>query len=74
MLYGGSESAAGALRLALEINRISKTPLQVFSQGVRSECESQLLSQDFSEAQIKSLDWQIFNGGRYRFINCTYFA
>jgi hypothetical protein len=63
VLYGGSKSAAGALRLALEINSISKAPLQVFSQGVRSEFESQLLSQGFSEAQIESFDWQFWTEG-----------
>lgn len=63
VLYGGSENAAGALRLAMEINRVSNAPLQIFGQGDRGEFETQLLSQGFSEEQIKSFDWQFWAAG-----------
>ena len=63
VLYGGSDSAAGALRLALEINRLSNAPLQVFSQGDRGDLESQLSAQGFSEEQIESFDWQFWVEG-----------
>jgi len=63
VLYGGSDNAAGALRLALEINRLCNAPLQIFSQGDRDELEGQLLMQGFSASQIKSFDWQFLGGG-----------
>lgn len=63
VLYGGSDSAAGALRLALEIQRTSKAPLQIFSQGSRCELETQLLSQGFSAEQIGSFDWRFWGEG-----------
>jgi len=63
VLYGGSDNAAGALRLALEINRISNAPLQIFSQGDRGELEAQLLTQGFSAEQIHSFDWRFLGDG-----------
>jgi nucleotide-binding universal stress UspA family protein len=63
VLYGGSDNAAGALRLALEINRRCNAPLQIFSQGERSEFETQLLAQGFAQAQIEAFDWQFFAAG-----------
>jgi len=63
VLYGGSDNAAGALRLALEINRICNAPLQIFSQGDRGEFETQLMAQGFPAEQIESFDWQFFGEG-----------
>lgn len=63
VLYGGSENAAGALRLALEINRVSKAPLQLFSQGDRNKLEAQLGSQGFTAEQIESFDWTFWPDG-----------
>lgn len=63
VLYGGSDNAAGALRLALEINRVCNAPLQVFSQGDQGEFEAQLQAQGFSAEQIKSFDWQFLADG-----------
>jgi len=63
VLYGGSDNAAGALRLALEVNRTSNAPLKVFSQGDRSEFESQLLLQGFSKEKIESFDWEFWTEG-----------
>ncbi len=63
VLYGGSDNAAGALRLALEINRICNAPLQLFSQGGRSELEQCLHQQGFTTGQIQSFDWQFLEAG-----------
>ena len=63
VLYGGSDNAAGALRLALEISRSCNAPLQLFSQGDRTEFEAQLLTQGFSAEQINSFDWQFLGDG-----------
>jgi hypothetical protein len=63
VLYGGSDNAAGALRLALEINRRSNAPLQIFSQGERSDLEKQLQQQGFPAAQIQTFNWQFFGDG-----------
>jgi len=63
VLYGGSDNAAGALRLALDINQMCNAPLQIFSQGDRDELKLQLLSQGFAERQIESFDWQFLGAG-----------
>ncbi len=63
VLYGGSDSAAGALRLALKIQQLSNAALQLFSQGDRPELESRLLGQGFTPEQIEALDWQFFDEG-----------
>jgi nucleotide-binding universal stress UspA family protein len=63
VLYGGSDNAAGALRLALEMNRKCNAPLQIFSQGDRDELKQQLLSQGFAAEQIESFDWQFLGDG-----------
>jgi len=63
VLYGGSDSAAGALRLALEIHQRCNAPLQIFSQGERFELEARLLEQGFSAGQIEGFDWQFFEAG-----------
>ncbi len=61
VLYGGSDNAAGALRLALEVQKRSGFPLQVFSQGKRPELEQQLAQQGFTETQINSLHWTFWD-------------
>ncbi len=63
VLYGGSDNAAGALRLALEINRTCNAPLQIFSQGERRELELALQQQGFSAEQIQQFDWQFWGEG-----------
>lgn len=63
VLYGGSDNAAGALRLACEIRRRTNTPLQVFSQGARSELAARLLEQGFSKEQIEDFEWIFFAAG-----------
>ena len=63
VLYGGSKNAAGALRLALKMNQLSNAPLQLFSQGDKTELEAQLLVQGFTEGQIKAFDWQFLADG-----------
>ena len=63
VLYGGSDNAAGALRLALKLNQLSNAPLQIFSQGDRSELESRLLAQGFAAQQIAGFDWQFLADG-----------
>ncbi len=63
VLYGGSDNAAGALRLALKLNQLCNAPLQLFSQGDRQELEARLLAQGFVEAQIKAFDWQFLAEG-----------
>lgn len=63
VLYGGSDNAAGALRLALEIHQTSNAPLQIFSQGERQELTAQLQSQGFSAKQVESFDWKFFAAG-----------
>ncbi|PLY01436.1 MAG: universal stress protein UspA [Desulfuromonas sp.] len=63
VLYGGSDNAAAALRLALEIRRRSNTPLRIFSQGSRREFEVQMLDQGFSGELVASLDWTFWSAG-----------
>ncbi len=63
VLYGGSDIAAAALRLGLEIHKRSGFPLRVFSRGERSELEMRLTQQGFSSSQINSLDWHFWAGG-----------
>ena len=63
VLYGGSNSAAGALRLALKMQQLSNAPLQLFSQGDRVELESRLLGQGFARQQIEAFDWQFLDEG-----------
>ncbi|WP_020677570.1 universal stress protein [Geopsychrobacter electrodiphilus] len=63
VFYGGSDNAAGALRLALEINRRCNAPLQIFSQGDRIELKIQLIRQGFAETQIEAFDWQFLGDG-----------
>lgn len=63
VLYGGSESAAGALRLAVELNRICNAPLQVFSQGEPHDLERRMLEQGFSAEQIRGFDWKFLEEG-----------
>lgn len=63
VLYGGSENAAAALRLAFEIHQLTNAPLQVFSQGERKDLEVQLANQGFSEVQVRSLEWVFWGEG-----------
>lgn len=63
VLYGGSDNAAGALRLALDLHRRCDAPLQVYSQGERAELEAQLQQQGFDAAQIADLDWHFLPDG-----------
>lgn len=63
VLYGGSDNAAGALRLALEMNQKCNAPLQLFSQGNREELKIQLLNQGFAAEQIDSFDWHFLGDG-----------
>ncbi len=63
VLYGGSDNAAGALRLALELHRRCDAPLLIYSQGERGELAAQLQRQGFSAEQIAAFDWQFFGEG-----------
>ena len=63
VLYGGSDNAAGALRLAIEINRRCEAPLHIYSQGDRAELEAQLLQQGFDGEQIAAFDWRFLPEG-----------
>ena len=63
VLYGGSDNAAGALRLAVKMNQLSNAPLQLFSQGDPQALAARLLEQGFGEEQIKAFDWQFLPEG-----------
>ncbi len=60
-LDGGSQSAANALQLAIDIHQRSKIPLQIISIGNRNNLEKMLVTQGLIE-QINKFDWQIFPG------------
>lgn len=63
VLYGGSEPAAGALRLALEIQQRCNVELRIFSLGNEEELSKRLEEQGLAE-DIRRENWHVFTDGR----------
>ena len=61
VLYGGSSSAADALRLAVEIHQRSNLPLHIISMGERDKLEQALTAQGLMQ-QVSNHDWQVYQG------------
>jgi len=63
VLYGGSDAAAGAVRLALNIQQRCNVELNVFSMGNCKELVSRMEAQGLPE-ELAGKNWQVFEGGK----------
>ncbi|ORJ62961.1 hypothetical protein [Geothermobacter hydrogeniphilus] len=63
VLYGGSDAAAGALRLALKIQQRCNVELRIFSLGDRKELSAHLEQQGLAD-KIQRENWHVFSSGR----------
>jgi nucleotide-binding universal stress UspA family protein len=61
VLYGGSPTAAEAVKLALRFQQRCQRPLQIVSIGERTELEQMLREQGLLE-QVRGCDWQVHPG------------
>ncbi len=61
VLYGGSESAGKALKLALTIQKRSQLPLQIISIGDKATLETAMEDQGLLD-KITVHDWQVYPG------------